>query len=192
MNISGAKVGFALTGSFCTFDDVLPVMEEFADAGAVITPIMSENAASTDTRFGKADDFIYKIEKITKGKVIKTIKEAEPIGPKQLLDILIVAPCTGNTLGKLAGGITDTSVTMAVKAHLRNARPVLLAVSTNDGLAANSKNIGVLMNNKNIFFVPFGQDDPHQKPTSLVADMKMILPAAQAALEFRQLQPIII
>lgn len=192
MNLSGIRVGFALTGSFCTFSAVFPEIKKLQDEGAVITPIVSENVATTDTRFGKAADFIRDLEKITGNTVLKRIEEAEPIGPKKLLDILIVAPCTGNTLGKIAGGITDTSVTMAVKAHLRNSRPVLLAVSTNDGLAANSRNMGLLLNTKNIFFVPFGQDDPQKKPTSLVADMSMIIPAAKAALEFKQLQPIII
>ncbi len=192
MDLSGITAGFALTGSFCTFQSVLPEIENLKHAGAEIVPIMSRTAAETDTRFGTAESFRRRIEEICDAEIITTVKDAEPIGPQKLLDILIVAPCTGNTLGKIAAGITDTSVTMAVKAHLRNARPVLLAVSTNDGLAGAAKNIGLLLNTKNIFFVPFGQDDPDRKPTSLVADMPSIVPAAFSALLRRQHQPLII
>lgn len=191
MDLTDTRVGFALTGSFCTFSAVLPQIERLVSEGAAVTPVMSETAAFTDTRFGKAEEIIGKIEKITGNKVIKTINEAEKIGPQKLLDIIIVAPCTGNTLGKIAGGITDTSVTMAVKAHLRNVRPVLIAVSTNDGLAGSFKNIGQLLNTKNIYFVPFGQDDFEKKPTSLVASMDKIIPATISALEGRQLQPVL-
>lgn len=192
MDLSDKRVGFALTGSFCTLSAVLPEIQNLVDSGASITPIMSQNAATIDTRFGKADDFIYEIEEITKTKVLKTIDDVEPIGPKKLFDIIIVAPCTGNTISKITQGITDTSVSMAVKAHLRNLRPVLIAVSTNDGLGANLKNIGSLINTKNIFFVPFGQDDYVKKPTSLVADMKKILPSTIEALHYKQIQPVII
>lgn len=192
MDLSGKTVGFALTGSFCTLRAVLPEIEHVRQAGARVLPIMSQNVAFTDTRFGKAADFRQKIEDITEETIITTVSEAEPIGPKRLLDILIIAPCTGNTLGKLAGGITDTAVTMAAKAHLRNARPVLIAISTNDGLAAAAKNIGHLLGAKNIFFVPFGQDDPEKKPTSIIADMTQILPATKAALSGIQLQPILV
>ena len=192
MELSGKRVGFALSGSFCTFSAVLPEIQNLIEAGAIVTPIMSYNASSIDTRFGKAADFIYEIEKMTKTKVLKTIDEVEPIGPKKLLDLIIVAPCTGNTLGKISQGITDTPVSLAVKAHLRNLRPVLLAVSTNDGLGANFKNIGTLMNTKSMFFVPFGQDDYVKKPTSLVADMKKIVPAAVKAINFEQIEPVII
>ena len=192
MDLSGITAGFALTGSFCTFSAVLPEIENLKLAGAKIIPIMSKNAAETDTRFGAAEDIRRQIQEITDAEIITTIEKAEPIGPGKLLDILIVAPCTGNTLGKLANGITDTAVTMAVKSHLRNARPVLLAVSTNDGLAGAAKNIGYLLNAKNVFFVPFGQDDPDRKPTSLVADMKSIVPATGAALLKRQMQPMLI
>lgn len=192
MDLSGKTVGFALTGSFCTFRAVLPEIEHVRENGARVLPIMSHNAAFTDTRFGEAADFRQKIEEITGEKIITTVAEAEPIGPGRLLDILIIAPCTGNTLGKLAGGITDTSVTMAAKAHLRNGRPVLVAVSTNDGLAAAAKNIGHLLGAKNLYFVPFGQDDPEKKPTSLVADMNKIVPAAIAALSGIQCQPVLI
>ena len=192
MELSGKRVGFALSGSFCTFSAVLPEIQNLIEAGAIVTPIMSYNASSIDTRFGKAADFIYEIEKMTMTKVLKTIDEVEPIGPKKLLDLIIVAPCTGNTLGKISQGITDTPVSLAVKAHLRNLRPVLLAVSTNDGLGANFKNIGTLMNTKSMFFVPFGQDDYVKKPTSLVADMKKIVPAAVKAINFEQIEPVII
>lgn len=192
MDLSGITAGFALTGSFCTFSAVLPEMESLKLAGAKIVPIMSTAAATTDTRFGTAESFRRRIEALTETEIITTVEKAEPIGPGKLLDILIVAPCTGNTLAKIAGGVTDTAVTMAVKAHLRNARPVLLAVSTNDGLSGAAKNIGHLLNTKNIFFVPFGQDDPDRKPTSLVADMQNIVPAAGAALLHRQMQPVLV
>jgi dipicolinate synthase subunit B len=152
---------------------------------------MSERAFSTDTRFGKAADFAAKFEKLTGENIIHTIPEAEPIGPKKLLDIMIIAPCTGNTLAKIARGVTDSCVTLATKAHLRNLRPVIIAVSTNDGLGANAENIGRLLNRKNIFFVPFSQDDPITKENSLVAEMPLILPTALEALENRQLQPIL-
>jgi len=192
MDLSGITAGFALTGSFCTFSAVLPEMENLKLAGAKIVPIMSTAAATTDTRFGTAESFRRRIEALTGAEIVTSVEKVEPIGPGKLLDILIVAPCTGNTLAKIANGITDTSVTMAVKAHLRNGRPVLLAVSTNDGLSGAAKNIGQLLNRKNIFFVPFGQDDPDRKPTSLVADMQNIVPAAGAALLKRQMQPVLV
>ena len=192
MDLTGVRVGFALTGSFCTFSAVLPEIKNLRDLGADITPIMSGTASSTDTRFGKAKSFKTEIEEMTGKKILTEIYEVEPIGPKELLDIIIIAPCTGNTISKLANGITDSSVTMSAKAHLRNSKPVLIAVSTNDGLAASGKNLGTLLNTKNIFFVPFGQDDYIKKPTSLVSDMKQIVPACSLALHRRQLQPIII
>lgn len=169
----------------------LAAMQSVKDSGADIIPIMSGIVSTTDTRFGSAEYFCKTAEDISGNSIIKTIKDAEPIGPKKLLDLLIIAPCTGCTLGKIANGITDTSVTMACKAHLRNMRPVLLAVSTNDGLSASAKNIGTLLNYKNIYFVPFGQDDCDKKPSSLVADMTKIVPAAEAALDGRQFQPIL-
>lgn len=192
MNLTGVRIGFALTGSFCTFSAVLPEIRNLAEAGADIIPIMSRTAYTTDTRFGKAQDFINEIETITGHKVLSEIHEVEPIGPKMLLDIVIIAPCTGNTLSKLASGITDTSVTMAAKAHMRNGRPVLIAPSSNDALGASAKNIGVLLNSKNIFFVPFGQDDYIKKQNSLVADMKKIMPACSLALHMRQIQPVLL
>lgn len=190
--MNSVRVGFALCGSYCTFAKVIPVIERLVNEGAAVTPIMSENAFSTDTRFGKAEEHIKRIESICNRRIISTISEAEPIGPKKLLDIMIVEPCTGNTLGKLAHGITDTSVTMAVKAHLRNNRPVLIAVSTNDGLSASAKNIGILHNCKNIFFVPYRQDDPLTKECSLVADFDKTILAMHNALENRQIQPVIL
>lgn len=185
-------IGFAVCGSFCTFSKVIPEMERLANSGYDIIPIMSSAAFSTDTRFGKATDFKKKTEEICKRKIISTIAEAEPIGPKKLLDALIIAPCTGNTLAKLATGICDTPVTMAAKAHMRNGRPLIIAVSTNDGLGINGKNIAVLKTTKNIFFVPFGQDDAVGKTNSLVADMKKISPTLDAALRGQQLEPILL
>lgn len=185
-------VGFAMCGSYCTYEKVFAGLETLAKEFESIIPILSENSGSTDTRFGMAQEHIRRLVSITGNKPIMTIQDAEPIGPKKLLDILIVAPCTGNTLGKLAQGITDSSVTMAVKAHLRNGRPVLLAISTNDGFGASGKNIMELMNRKHIYMVPFGQDDPVGKPTSLVADMSRITDAAISALEGKQIQPVLI
>ena len=191
MDLRGKAVGFAMTGSFCTFSRVLKELENLSATGATIFPIMSEIAYNTDTRFGSCEDFRNRMEMICQNPIIKSIKEAEPIGPKSYLDLLIVAPCTGNTLAKMASGVTDSCVTMAAKAHLRNQKPVLIAVSTNDGLGNAAKNIGLLLNNKSIFFVPFGQDDCEKKPNSLVADMTKIVSAAEMALEFKQLQPIL-
>lgn len=191
MELKGKTVGFAMTGSFCTFARVIKEAEKLASTDADIFPIMSETAFSTDTRFGKAADFVNRLQMICGNPVIKSVKEAEPIGPKSYLDLLIIAPCTGNTLAKLANGIADSSVTMAAKAHLRGGKPVLVAVSTNDGLGNAAKNIGFLLNSKNIYFVPFGQDDCIKKPNSLVADMEKIIPSAEAALSGKQLQPIL-
>lgn len=192
MLLQGIKVGFALTGSFCTFARIIPEIEKLAAEGADILPIMSETVEGTDTRFGKADEWKMKVEAITGKQIVKKITEAEPIGPKGLLDVLVVAPCTGNTLAKIANAVTDTSVTMAVKAHLRNNRPVVIAVSTNDGLGANAKNLGQLLNVKNMFFVPFGQDDPIKKENSLVADFDLIIPAILEAMKGKQLQPLLL
>lgn len=192
MDLSDVKVGFALCGSFCTFSEVIPQMKKLCEAGADVTAVMSAVAYSTDTRFGKAADFAEEIKQITGKEIIVSIKDAEPIGPKNLLDILVIAPCTGNTLGKIASGIVDTAPTMAAKAHLRNGKPLLIAVSTNDGLSGSAKNIGALLNRKNIFFVPFGQDDYIKKPTSLVACMEKIVPSVEMALCRKQIQPVII
>jgi dipicolinate synthase subunit B len=185
-------VGFAVCGSFCTHAKAMEALEQVKARFARVVPIVSEASAGTDTRFGTAHDLMREMERICDRRVISDIKAAEPIGPQKLLDLLIIAPCTGNTLGKLAAGITDTSVTMAAKAHLRNGRPLLLALSTNDGLAASAASIGALLPRKYIYFVPFGQDDFEKKPTSLVADFSQVASAAAAALEGRQLQPLLL
>lgn len=184
-------VGFAMCGSFCTFSSVIPQMENLKKLNYDIVPIMSEIAYNTDTRFGKAKEHTERIEEICENKVIHTIRDAEPIGPKGLFDVLVIAPCTGNTLGKLANGITDTTVTMAAKSHLRNSKPLIIAVSTNDGLSAAAKNIGHLLNYRNVYFVPMGQDDCHKKPRSVVADFSMIPKTVEFALKGIQIQPII-
>ena len=183
-------LGFALCGSFCTFRKVIAEMEKLSEIYEII-PIMSEGAASTDTRFGKAEVFYKRITEICGKEPITTIAGAEPIGPKALLDVLLIEPCTGNTLGKLANGITDTAVTMAAKAHLRNGRPVVIAVSTNDALGASARNIGTLMNAKNVYFVPMGQDFPEGKPASAVAHFEKSADAIEAALAGKQIQPML-
>lgn len=185
-----ADIGFALCGSFCTFSKALVQMEKLVKDDYNIIPIMSHNAYSTDTRFGKAVDFIDRIENITGNKVLHTISDTEPLGPKKLCDLLLVAPCTGNTLGKLSAGITDTPVTMAVKSHLRIQRPVLLCPATNDGLGATAQNIGRLMNTKNIYFVPMSQDDYVNKPNSLVAQFDLIPGCINQVLNGIQPQPV--
>ena len=185
------RLGFAMCGSFCTFKLVLEELERLAK-DYDITPIMSQGAAFTDTRFGKAEDFRRRVAEICGREPITAIADAEPIGPRALLDVLVIEPCTGNTLGKLANGITDTPVTMAAKAHLRNGRPLVLAVSTNDALGASARNIGTLMNAKNIFFVPMRQDSPRGKPASLVADFSETAAAIKSALEGRQTQPLLL
>ncbi len=185
-------LGYAFCGSFCTIKQSVEALKELAKLNIKIKPIMSEIVYNTDTRFGNAKDLKEKIEDICKEKIIYTVKEAEPIGPKNLLDIIVVAPCTGNTLAKTALGITDTSVTMAVKAHLRNEKPVVLGLATNDALGASAKNIGLLLNTKNVFFVPFSQDEPFSKHKSLVCDFSLIKDTVESALKGNQLQPIII
>ena len=185
------QVGFALCGSFCTFKRVIPVIKELSEEYDII-PIMSYNAYGTDTRFGSARGFVDEIESICGRTTIATLTEAEPIGPKKLLDLLIIAPTTGNTLGKMANGITDTTVTLAAKAHLRNRRPVVIAVSTNDALGAAAKNIGLLMNCKYIYFVPMRQDDCINKPNSIVADFEKIPITVLDALNGKQTEPVII
>ena len=180
------KIGYCLTGSFCTFKKSIEALKELVESGYEVTPIMSENAFSTDTRFGDATDIQNEIENITHNKIIHTIKAAEPIGPKKMFDILCVVPCTGNTLAKLANGITDTSVTMAVKSHIRNARPVVIGVSTNDALGAAAKNIGALMNYKNYYFVPLGMDDCINKPKSMVCDFTKVSTTIEMALRGKE------
>ena len=185
------NIGFAMCGSFCTFSQVFPVMEALTREHKVF-PILSAVSCSTDSRFGKGEEFVTIAERLCNRSVIRTIPDAEPIGPKKLLDALIIAPCTGNTLAKLAHSIADTPVTMAVKSHLRNGRPVVIAASTNDALGGAAENIGKLMARKHYYFVPFRQDDPLNKPTSLVADFSRIHEALDAALEGRQLQPVLL
>ena len=185
------NVGFAMCGSFCTFEHVFPVMKLLSQNHSV-TPVFSEAAYATDTRFGSAAEHRKLAEAICGVPPIHTITQAEPIGPKKLFDILVIAPCTGNTLAKLAHGIADGPVTMAAKSHLRNGRPVLIAVSTNDALAGAGENIGKLLSRKHYYFVPFRQDDPENKPTSMVADFTLIPATLEAALEGRQLQPVLL
>ncbi len=191
MDFNNINVGFALTGSFCTFKKVIPKIQELKDLGANIIPIMSYNSYNFDTKFGKAKDFIEEIEGITENKIIHTIQGAEPIGPKSLTDIMVVAPCSGNTLAKLANSIIDTPTTMAIKSHLRNQRPLVVGISTNDALSGSAENIGKLLNRKNYYFVPFTQDNPITKPTSLVFKFDYLIPTIQEALNNKQLQPII-
>lgn len=191
MKFNECKIGFGITGSFCTFGRVKNELEKMAEAGADITPVFSFNTQITNTRFADAGKFVNEIEKICGKAGMKTIAQAETVGPKALFDVMVIAPCTGNTLAKLCAGITDSPVLMAAKAHLRNERPLVISVSTNDALGINFKNIGYLMNMKNVYFVPFGQDDPVKKPKSMIGDMSKIPDAVEAALEGRQLQPVI-
>ena len=184
-------VGLAITGSFCTFDKITLVIKALVEDGAHVIPIFSENAQTLDTRFGQAEKFVKQIEELTGHEAIRTIEAAEPIGPKGYLDVLAIAPCTGNTMAKLCNGITDTPVLMAAKAHLRNEKPLVLSMSTNDALGMNLKNIGMLMNMKHIYFVPFGQDNYRKKPNSMIAHVDLLGETIDAALEGRQLQPIV-
>ncbi len=192
MEVKGKKVGFVLTGSFCTFSKVIPIIKDLKKMEADILPIMSYNTYSFDTKFGKAKEFIDEIEKICENKIIHTIQEAEPIGPKHLTDIMIVAPASGNTMAKLASDIIDTPALMAVKSHLRNNLPVVIAPSTNNGLAAAAINIGTLLNRKNYYFVPFKQDNPITKPRSVVFDSAYIIPTVEKALDNEQIEPILL
>ncbi|MGN0436324.1 MAG: dipicolinate synthase subunit B [Wujia sp.] len=192
MELSECNIGFAITGSFCTFDKILPQIKVLVDDAARVIPIYSYNAYNLDTRFTKASDFRDKVKEITGNDGITTIQQAEPVGPKKLFDIMVIAPCTGNTIAKLCNGITDTPVLMAAKAHLRNNKPLVIAVSTNDALGVNLQNIGKLMIMKNIFFVPFGQDNYESKPNSMVADITRIPDTIREALAGKQIQPILV
>lgn len=189
--MQGMRIGFALTGSFCTFGKVLAQVKALVDAGASVRPILSYHANQLDTRFYRAEDLRRDLEQITGFAPWTTLDEVEPIGPKQLLDLMIIAPCTGNSLAKLAAGMSDTPALLAAKSQLRNKRPVLVAVSTNDGLANGAKNIGLLLNMRNIYLVPFAQDDPVEKPGSLVAKFERTLEAAEAAIAGEQIQPVL-
>ncbi|MBR1816830.1 MAG: dipicolinate synthase subunit B [Lachnospiraceae bacterium] len=192
MKLSECNIGFAITGSFCTFDKIKSQIKILKDEGADITPIFSFNTYNMDTRFTKAKDFTDEIKAITGKEGMSTIQQAETVGPNKLFDVLVIAPCTGNTAAKLANGITDTPVLMAAKAHLRNNLPLVISISTNDALGINLQNIGKLMVIKNIFFVPFGQDDYIKKPNSMIADVSRIGETIEAALENKQLQPVVV
>ncbi len=190
-DLNGKKIGFAMCGSFCTFNKAFEQLERLKEMGADVTAIMSFNAAYIDTRFGKSLDHIERLETLTGKSVMRTIYETEPIGPKKMFDALVIAPCTGNTLAKLALGIIDTPVTMAAKSHIRNGSPLVIALSTNDGLAGSAKNIGALLNYRYVYFVPFAQDDAETKPRSLAADFSLLPDAVAAAMDGKQLQPVI-
>jgi len=191
MALEYKRIGLAISGSFCTFETTLACAAELVKAGAEVTGILSHSADTMDTRFMKAQSLKASLTEITGRPIIRTIQDAEPIGPQKMFDIVLVLPATGNTLAKIANAITDTALTMAVKSHLRNNYPVVLAISTNDALGNNAKNIGMLLNAKNIYFVPFGQDDPVKKPKSMVFLKDMVMPALEEALEGRQFQPIL-
>ena len=192
MELNNKNIGYALTGSFCTFETSIEEIKKLCKLNVNIVPIMSFNSYKLDTKFGKAQDFINQIEEITGNKIIHTIQEAEPIGPKKMLDILIIAPCSGNTIAKLANDIIDTPVTMAVKSHLRNSRPVVIGISTNNALSGAAENIGKLLNRKNYYFVPFKQDNPITKPRSIVCDFSYIQKTLEHALDNQQISPIIL
>jgi dipicolinate synthase subunit B len=192
MDVKGKRIGFGVTGSHCTYEEVFPQIENLVSSGAEVIPIISNTVKFVDTKFGKAVDHVKKIEELTGKKVISTIPEAEPLGPKYPLDCMVIAPLTGNSMSKLANAMTDSAVLMATKATLRNQRPVVLGISTNDALGLNGVNLMRLMSSKYIYFIPFGQDHPFKKPTSLVADMTQLKETVEHALEFKQIQPVLI
>ncbi len=190
MDLKGKNVGIGITGSFCTFEGIMAQIVKITEQGANVYTVFSDNAKSIDTRFGNAQEFLDIVYQITGHKPITTIVDAEPIGPQNMFDIFLIAPCTGNTLAKLNNAITDTPVLMGAKSHLRNGKPVVISVSTNDALSNNFKNIANLMNDKNIYFVPFGQDNYKSKPNSMIADIQQIVPTLELALEGKQIQPV--
>ncbi|GAC91708.1 dipicolinate synthase subunit B [Anoxybacillus flavithermus NBRC 109594] len=192
MNVQGKRIGFGLTGSHCTYDAVMPEIEKLIAKGADVIPIVSYTVQSTNTRFGKGEEWVKKLEEMTGHQVIDTIVKAEPLGPKLPLDCMVIAPLTGNSMSKLANALTDSPVLMAAKATMRNHRPVVVGISTNDALGLNGVNLMRLMAAKNIYFIPFGQDDPFKKPNSMVAHMTLLLDTVEAALEGRQIQPVIV
>ncbi len=192
MDLKNKRIGYAITGSHCTLAKSIPVLEKLKDIGADLIPIISDTVLTQDTKFGSAEQWINKIREICDNPIINSIVKAEPIGPDKIIDLLVIAPCTGNTLAKIANGIIDETIVMAAKAQLRNERPVLIALATNDGLGLNAKNLGILLNTNNIFFVPFGQDNPVEKKNSLVARFDLIIKAAEYALDSRQIQPVLI
>ncbi|WP_232697091.1 dipicolinate synthase subunit B [Brevibacillus daliensis] len=191
-SLQGRTIGFGLTGSHCTLEETMPQIKRLVDAGARVIPVASHTVMTTDTRFGTSNDWQKQLFDITGEKIISTIPDAEPLGPSKLFDVMVIAPCTGNTTSRLANALTDSPVLMAAKATLRNQHPVVLAISTNDGLGLNAGNIAKLLSTKNIFFVPFGQDAPDKKPNSLVASMDLIKETVEQALNYRQLQPLLI
>ncbi len=192
MNVQGKRIGFGLTGSHCTYDAVMPEIEKLIAKGADVIPIVSYTVQSTNTRFSKGEEWVKKLEEMTGHQVIDTIVKAEPLGPKLPLDCMVIAPLTGNSMSKLANAMTDSPVLMAAKATMRNHRPVVIGISTNDALGLNGVNLMRLMAAKNIYFIPFGQDDPFKKPNSMVAHMPLLLDTVEAALEGRQIQPVIV
>lgn len=192
MTLKGKRLGFGITGSHCTYDEVVPQIQKLIDTGAEVVPIVTFTVKNTDTRFGKGVDWIEKVEELTGRKVIDSIVEAEPLGPKYPLDCMIIAPLTGNSMSKLANAITDSPVLMAAKATMRNQRPIVLGISTNDALGLNGQNLMRLIAAKNLYFIPFGQDDPFNKPNSMVSDMDLLVDTVKASLEGKQLQPMII
>ncbi len=192
MKLKGKHIGFGLTGSHCTYSAVLPEMKKLVEAGAKVTPFVSFTVKSTDTKFGDSEDWIKQIQEITGEEIVDSIVKAEPFGPRTPLDCMVIAPLTGNSASKLANALTDSPVLMAAKATLRNTKPVVLAISTNDALGLNGMNIMKLMATKNIYFVPYGQDDPYKKPNSLVARMTSIQQTIESAIEGKQFQPVII
>ncbi|AIG27555.1 dipicolinate synthase subunit B [Brevibacillus sp. 7WMA2] len=191
-NLRGKTVGFGLTGSHCTLEETMPQIQRLVDAGARVVPIASQTVMTTDTRFGTTNHWQNQLKQITGEEIITTITDAEPLGPSKLFDVMVIAPCTGNTTSRLANALTDSPVLMAAKATLRNLYPVVLAISTNDGLGLNAANIAKLLATKNIYFVPFGQDAPDKKPNSLVARMDLIMETCELAIQHRQLQPLLI
>lgn len=190
-NFQGKSIGIGFTGSFCTYEKVFHALEELKQTGASLLPVFSDHAATIDSRFGSSQEFLTRARELTGKEPITTIPQAEPIGPKGLIDILVIAPCTGNTLSKLANGISDTPVLMAAKSHLRNNRPLVISLSTNDALGMNLKNIGILLNTKNIYFVPFGQDNFEAKPNSMTAFTELLPETIACALNYQQIQPVI-
>lgn len=192
MNLEGKRIGFVMTGSFCTFRKTIDELKKIVKLGAKVVPIMSENSYTMDTKFGKAEDFIKEIEEITDTKILHTIQEVEPLGPKDMLDIMVVAPATGNTMAKLANDIIDGPAVMAVKSHLRRERAVVIAISTNNGLSGAGQNIGKLLNMKHYYFVPFKQDNPITKPRSIVFDPSYLVKTIEYALDGEQIQPILL
>ena len=192
MSLAGKRIGFGITGSHCTYSEIFPQIEQLVKLGAEVVPVVSNTVQFTDTYFGDAKDHMQKISDLTKTTIIRTIPEAEPLGPREPLDCMVVAPLTGNSMSKLANALTDSPVLMAVKATVRNGKPIVLGISTNDALGLNGVNLMRLMAAKYMYFIPFGQDDPFKKPNSLVADMTKLPETIEAALEYKQLQPVLV